>query len=380
METREQAQKAEGTAHRRAGDTKQHGKQQTQPETLMVGSQFKEPLLYGGQGEHSNCLAPTLLATPHHGLGQGPKQNTDLPGHQNDMHSKEACSITARKTMDDRRQSTTDNAGANPPNPQIPGNPVSRTIDSTISTLRVESDNTGLNLPRLEATGEPITGASKKWIYAENRKRRRALQQAEQATPLWTMHNGTRILPAQAANKSRPTYRNSMCPAGLAAEHPAAAILMEWAQFGCPAKTGEPWIQVDIEEAIERGPHQLALSPETIQHFAEEIKEKIRTNQARVIKWDTIKVNPLPGLKISPIAAIPHKSKAFWSILDPSFQLRLRNGGFLDAVNDTTEKTSPGRAIDQIGECLTCIIHAFAKAGNSHKIFMANWDIKDGFW
>jgi hypothetical protein len=47
-------------------------------------------------------------------------------------------------------------------------------------------------------------------------------------------------------------------------------------------------------------------------------------------------------------------------------------------VNDATEKTSLGGAIDQIGECLTRIIHAFAKAGNNNKIFMAKWDIKDG--
>ncbi len=121
------------------------------------------------------------------------------------------------------------------------------------------------------------------------------------------------------ANKSRPAYRNSMCLACLVVEHPAAAILMDWAQFGCPTKTGKPWTQVDINKAIERGPHQSALSPEVIQHFAEEIKEKIRTNQAQVIEWNTIKDNPPPELKISPIAAISHKSKAFWSIVDLSF-------------------------------------------------------------
>ncbi len=137
-------------------------------------------------------------------------------------------------------------------------------------------------------------GANKKQMHTENCKRRWALQQAAQATPLWTMHVGTQILLAQAANKLRPTHRNSMCLTGLAVEHPAAAILMDRVQFGCPIKTGKPWTQADIEEAIERGPQQLALSSEAIQHFAEEIKEKIRTNQAWVIKWDTIKDNPPP--------------------------------------------------------------------------------------
>ena len=50
------------------------------------------------------------------------------------------------------------------------------------------------------------------------------------------------------------------------------------------------------------------------------------------------------------------------------------------AVNDTTVKSAPKGAIDQIGECLSRIIHAFAEASEDAKIFMAKWDIKDGFW
>ncbi len=52
----------------------------------------------------------------------------------------------------------------------------------------------------------------------------------------------------------------------------------------------------------------------------------------------------------------------------------------LASVNDTTEETAPAGAIDQIGKCLSRIIHAFAKADDTAKIFMAKWDIKDGFW
>jgi hypothetical protein len=71
LETRKGARKAEGTAHWRAGDTTWHGQQQSQPCLLMVGLQFKEPLLYGSQGEHGNFLMPTLLATSQHGPGWG---------------------------------------------------------------------------------------------------------------------------------------------------------------------------------------------------------------------------------------------------------------------------------------------------------------------
>ena len=53
----------------------------------------------------------------------------------------------------------------------------------------------------------------------------------------------------------------------------------------------------------------------------------MHTNQARIVAWDNIKDNPPRELEISPIAAIPHKSKAFCSILDLSFWLKLKNGG-----------------------------------------------------
>ena len=49
-------------------------------------------------------------------------------------------------------------------------------------------------------------------------------------------------------------------------------------------------------------------------------------------------------------------------------------------MNDTTVKTAPGGAINQLGECLSRIIHAFTAAEEDAKIYMAKWDIKNGFW
>ncbi len=98
------------------------------------------------------------------------------------------------------------------------------------------------------------------------------------------------------------------------------------------------------------------------------------------MQWDNIKDNPPKELKILPIAAIPHKSKDFCSILDLSFRLCLANGGVRASINDTTKKTAPAGAINQISKCLSRVIHAFAEADDGAKIFMAKWDIKDGFW
>ena len=41
---------------------------------------------------------------------------------------------------------------------------------------------------------------------------------------------------------------------------------------------------------------------------------------------------------------------------------------------------APKGAIDQLGHALTRIIHAFAEVEDDARIFMAKWDIKDGFW
>jgi hypothetical protein len=170
-----------------------------------------------------------------------------------------------------------------------------------------------------------------------------------------------------------------MCLQGLTTSHPAGELLAEWSQLGCPIWTGRPWSKMKMWEAVERGPHQSSLSPKAIAHFKAKSKEKVMAGQVQIVVWDDIKDIPPPQLKVSPIVAIPHKSKDFRSILDLLFRLRLRNLGFLDSVNDTTIKLAPKGALDQLGHTLSRIIHAFAEADDNAKIFMAKWDIKDGF-
>ena len=84
-------------------------------------------------------------------------------------------------------------------------------------------------------------------------------------------------------------------------------------------------------------------------------------------------------MKVSPIAAIPHKSKSFRSILDLSFSLKLTPHGRVTSVNEQSKKTSPGGAIDQIGHVLLRLIYTFTEAPDCAKIFEEKWDIKDGF-
>jgi hypothetical protein len=80
----------------------------------------------------------------------------------------------------------------------------------------------------------------------------------------------------------------------------------------------------EMQEAVDRGRHRSALSNKAIARFKEEVKEKVKISQAKLVAWDFIKDNPLVELKISPIMAIPHNSKQFQSILDLFFHLRLK--------------------------------------------------------
>ena len=91
-------------------------------------------------------------------------------------------------------------------------------------------------------------------------------------------------------------------------------------------KTGRNWTKEEIHAAVMRGPHESALSDEAIAHFAAEAKEKVASKRARLLFYDNVKDNLPEQMKVSPVAAIPHKSKAFRSVLDLAFSLRLSPG------------------------------------------------------
>ena len=154
-----------------------------------------------------------------------------------------------------------------------------------------------------------------------------------------------------------------MCPVGLALHHPAADHLLEYATGGCPVKTGQRWSKRMMEEAITNGAHKSAMVPDAMKQLNEEVEAKERKGQCKVVRWDSICDNPPMESKISPIAMILHKSRAYWAILDLSFLLRLKDGNDIPSVNEATEKTAPQGAINQLGHSLTRIIHAFVQAG-----------------
>ena len=240
-----------------------------------------------------------------------------------------------------------------------------------------KSTPSGLRPPRLQSDTH-VTGATTKRLRIENKRRRKQLQAEQPQQEWWSMHAGEFQMPEPL--DAPATFRNNMCPRGLALHHPAAADLLQYATEGCPTCTGDPWTIQQMTAAIERGPHVSALVPAAMAQLDQEVNEKLLNGQARIVKWADIKANPPPQLKISPVAMVPHSSRPYRAILDLSFSIKLAPQTTVPSVNSTTTKTAPKGAIDQIGHVLPRIIHAFASADEHEKIFMAKWDIKDGFW
>ena len=119
--------------------------------------------------------------------------------------------------------------------------------------------------------------------------------------------------------------------------------------------------------------------PAAMKQLDNEVKEKVKNGQAKLVRWDDIKHDPHKQLKVSPMAMVPHKSCPYRAILDLSFSVRLSPTDSIPSVNSTTIKTVARGAISQIRHVLNRIIHAFAETNESDKIFMAKWDTTDGF-
>jgi hypothetical protein len=154
---------------------------------------------------------------------------------------------------------------------------------------------------------------------------------------------------------------NHMVPSGLALHHPAAKLLTEYATLGCPTENRQP---MDVTANASRNRQRPAcVGPSSGGH------RPVHTRSGGEGDNGTGSDCPLEGyfqqstpeLKISPIAMVPHKSRKFRAILDLSFPVRLKPESVaLPSVNESTIRTAPRGAIDQLGHSLQRIIHGVA--------------------
>ena len=142
-----------------------------------------------------------------------------------------------------------------------------------------------------------------------------------------------------------------MWPTSFAKEHEAAPLLDAYSTHGCPVECGEKWTVEMVEAALRKGNHSSANTPAARQYLLQEIKKKVADGYQKVVKWKDIKDNLPENIKLSPIACIDHKSRAFCVILDLSYCL-LFKGSRIPSVNEATNLQSPQKAMAELGNVL----------------------------
>ncbi|CAB9522272.1 expressed unknown protein [Seminavis robusta] len=193
-------------------------------------------------------------------------------------------------------------------------------------------------------------------------------------------------LPPDGLNTAQSKYqrvqkRKLMNTSGPALQHPAASLLQEYADQGCPAPVQDPFTLDALEAAIKRGAHTSAQAPEAAAALKKEVTEKVAQGYARLIPWDELKKSLPPNIRISPIAAIPHKSRAFRMILDLSYMFTLDGIPWSSVNTASTPSDPPLQSMTQLGQVLPRLIHRMATSSEDEGpwVFM-KLDIKDGFW
>jgi len=106
----------------------------------------------------------------------------------------------------------------------------------------------------------------------------------------------------------------------------------------------------------------------------------VENGYAKVVRYGDLKHKLPKKLKISPVAMIPHKSRSFRTILDPSFRLH-HLGKLTESVNSATVKQAPAESMIQLGQCVQRLIALLADNYDPDQPFLfSKLDIKDGFW
>jgi hypothetical protein len=136
-----------------------------------------------------------------------------------------------------------------------------------------------------------------------------------------------------------------------------------------------------LEAAIWSGAHASANVPEAAKACKKEALKRVKEGMCRLVNWDDIKNNFPKNLKISPLAAVPHKSRVYRIIVDLSFQL-LVNGNKLDSVNDSSDKSlAHQESMYELGNVIPHIIWTMALSKEKTTPFMfTKVDLKDGYW
>jgi hypothetical protein len=184
-----------------------------------------------------------------------------------------------------------------------------------------------------------------------------------------------------------------MSPSACVNFHPFTETLREWEE-GVPVDCGEDWTLEQIEAAISQGPHQSALTPESLELIEEDVAYQVRAGYAEVVDWEWLKENPPAKLKISPLAVVPQANRRGRMILDLSFPVlrqdrkrgRKKQRGreprdiLKDSVNDTTVRLAPDVPVKELGNVLKRLLRFMQEVPAEEHIQLSKIDLADGYW
>ena len=202
------------------------------------------------------------------------------------------------------------------------------------------------------------------------------------STPTGQPRGGGPAAPAHTPTQSKlPKFKGLMLPRHEVLTHPAGPDLLRYAVDGCPVDCGEQWSKQRIEAAIAKGAHASAEAPGAADACRKEALERVADGSCRLVTWTDIEDNIPPNLKVSPIAAVPHKSRIYRMILDLSYQIKI-NGKKLKSVNETSDKDlAPQHAMYELGNVIPRLIWAMATSLDTSTPFLfTKVDLKDGYW
>ena len=174
-----------------------------------------------------------------------------------------------------------------------------------------------------------------------------------------------------------------MFPQNDVLQHPFGNTLRNYTFHGCPVDCGPNWSKEQIEQAVQDGPNTSARDPLAAKCCREEALKKVDEGFCRIVNWDDLKNNIPPTLKISPIAAIPHKSRNYRMILNLKYKLKIKGKqGRFPSINDATDTNlAPQHSMYELGNVIPRIIWTLATAPDDDIPFlMSKVDLKDGFW
>lgn len=190
----------------------------------------------------------------------------------------------------------------------------------------------------------------------------------------------------QKRRKKQPERNRSLMRpmAWVAERHPFGATLKDWEQ-GVPVNCGPDWAREAIEEAVQRGPHISATTPEARALVLEDVMYQVEAGFSEIVLWDDIKDDLPSNLKVSPLAVIPQANRRGRLILDLSFGVRRSHGPrkgevMQAAVNETTTRLSPPEPIKELGKVLPRLLDFMATTPDGETVQFSKIDLSDGFW